>query len=100
MNHYPAWKNLLIAAVVALGILIALPNLFGKAPSVQVSRDDSAALDDAAVSQIQSLLDSASVSNTESYLEEGKLFLRFDDVQEQLRTSQLLVRPSVRPGPS
>jgi len=90
MNHYPAWKNLLVAAVVALGVLIALPNLFGKAPSVQVSRDDSAALDEAAMSQVQSLLDSASVSNTESYVEDGKLLIRFEDVQEQLRTSQLL----------
>ncbi len=37
MNHYPAWKNLLIALVVAVGILIALPNIFGKGPSVQLS---------------------------------------------------------------
>jgi preprotein translocase subunit SecD len=90
MNHYPAWKNLLIAAVVAIGILIALPNIYGKAPSVQVSRDDGAALDAAALSQVDSLLDSASMGAVEKYVEEGKLLIRFDDVQKQLNASQFL----------
>jgi len=90
MNQYPAWKNLLVATVVAAGIFIALPNLFGKAPSLQVSRDDGAALSDAAVSQVDALLTSASVVTDESFIEEGHLLIRFDDVQEQLRASQLL----------
>jgi len=90
MNQYPAWKNLLVATVVAAGIFIALPNLFGKAPSLQVSRDDGAALSDAAVSQVDALLSSASVVTDESFIEEGHLLIRFDDVQEQLRASQLL----------
>jgi len=90
MNQYPAWKNLLVATVVAAGIFIALPNLFGKAPSLQVSRDDGAALSDAAISQVDALLTSASVVTDESFIEEGHLLIRFDDVQEQLRASQLL----------
>jgi len=90
MNQYPAWKNLLVATVVAAGIFIALPNLFGKAPSLQVSRDDGAVLSDAAVSQVDALLVSGSVASVESFLEDGHLLIRFDDVQEQLRASQLL----------
>lgn len=90
INQYPAWKNILVAVVVALGILIALPNLFGKAPSIQVSRDDGAEVSEAAISQIDSLLSSASVSYDDSYMQEGQLLIRFDDVQEQLRTSQML----------
>jgi preprotein translocase subunit SecD len=90
MNHYSAWKNLLVAAVVSLGVFIALPNLFGKAPSVQVSRDDGAALSDAGLSQVDSLLQSGTVGFAESYVEDGKLLLRFEDVQEQLRASELL----------
>ena len=36
MNQYPAWKYLLIMAVIVVGIIYALPNLFGDDPAVQV----------------------------------------------------------------
>ena len=36
-NHYPLWKNLLVLIVFAVGIIYALPNLYGDDPSVQVS---------------------------------------------------------------
>ncbi|MGI9290918.1 MAG: protein translocase subunit SecD, partial [Gammaproteobacteria bacterium] len=90
MNQYPAWKNLLVAAVLAIGILVALPNLFGKAPSVQVSRDDSGELLDTTVTQVEVLLTQAGISSESSYLEEGRLMLRFADVEQQLRASEFL----------
>jgi preprotein translocase subunit SecD len=90
MNQYPAWKNLLVAVVIAAGLLIALPNIFGKAPSLQVSREDTAVLNDAAASQVNSLLESASIATVESFIEDGHLLIQFDDVQEQLRASDLL----------
>jgi preprotein translocase subunit SecD len=90
MNQYPAWKNLLVATVVVAGIFIALPNLFGEAPAVQVSRDDGGVLSDAAVSQVDALLVSASMIPAESYMEEGRLLVRLADVQEQLSASEVL----------
>jgi preprotein translocase subunit SecD len=90
MNHYSVWKNLLLVAVLAIGIFVALPNLFGKAPSVQVSRDDGQALEEAAVSQVDTMLGSAAINYADSYLEDGKLLIRFDDVQEQLKASPVL----------
>ncbi|TDJ43952.1 MAG: protein translocase subunit SecD, partial [Gammaproteobacteria bacterium] len=71
MNQYPAWKNLLVATVLAAGLLIALPNIFGKAPSLQVSREDTAVLNDAGISQVNSLLESASIATVESFVEDG-----------------------------
>ena len=35
MNIYPNWKNWLVVIVVTLGILFALPNLFGEDPAIQ-----------------------------------------------------------------
>jgi preprotein translocase subunit SecD len=90
MNRYPLWKNLLVAAVIALGALIALPNLYGKAPSVQVSRDDGAALAEITIEQARDLIDTAKIARTVSYVEDGRLLIRFNDVQEQLRASELL----------
>jgi preprotein translocase subunit SecD len=37
MNQYPAWKYLLISLVLALGVLYALPNIFGKDPALQIT---------------------------------------------------------------
>ena len=28
LNHYPAWKNLLILLVMVLGVLYSVPNLY------------------------------------------------------------------------
>ncbi len=90
MNRYSLWTNLLVAAVIALGALVALPNLYGKAPSVQVSRDDGAALEEITVEQARDLIATAKIAATASYVEDGRLLIRFSDVQEQLRASELL----------
>ncbi|HHK74106.1 MAG TPA: hypothetical protein ENJ57_02955, partial [Rhizobiales bacterium] len=36
-NRFPLWKNLLIIVALVLGVLYALPNLYGADPAVQVS---------------------------------------------------------------
>ena len=37
MNRYPLWKYAILAVALVVGVLYALPNLFGEAPAVQVS---------------------------------------------------------------
>ncbi|OIQ85561.1 protein translocase subunit SecD [mine drainage metagenome] len=37
MNRYPLWKYLIMAVVLVVGFVYALPNFFGEAPAVQVS---------------------------------------------------------------
>ena len=37
MNKYPLWKYLLILAVVVIGFVYALPNIYGEYPAVQIS---------------------------------------------------------------
>ena len=32
LNRYPLWKNLMVIFLVAIGILYALPNLYGEDP--------------------------------------------------------------------
>src|SRR5258706_383865 len=40
MNRYPLWKSLLFAGVMLLALVLALPNVFGEAPALQLSRKD------------------------------------------------------------
>ena len=37
MNQYSVWKYLLILIVIAVGVVYALPNLYGKDPALQIT---------------------------------------------------------------
>ena len=90
MNHYPTWKNLLVIFVLAIGALVALPNLFGKAPSLQISREDSAALLETTITDVERELGAAELGEYDSYMDDGRMLIRFNDVQDQLKASELL----------
>jgi len=90
MNHYPLWKNLLILGVLVFGALIASPNLFGDDPALQISRDRGAAMADPELGLVKLQLDNAQVSYTDAVIEKGRVLVRFDDVEEQLRGRDVL----------
>jgi preprotein translocase subunit SecD len=86
MNRYPLWKSLLFAGVMVLSLLLGLPNLFGEAPAVQVSRKDGEPFrDSAAVTQFTDLMVEQHIALDTSYISGGRETLRFADVPTQLR---------------
>jgi preprotein translocase subunit SecD len=77
MNRYPLWKGLLFAAVMVLALLLALPNLFGEAPALQLSRKDGELFVGAASLQpFQDLLDREKIVPDATYLQAGRAVLR------------------------
>ncbi len=90
MNHYPVWKNLLILAVILIGAVIAIPNLFGDDPALQVSRDSGSAMTELELNQVSLALDEQKVSYKRLYEEDGRVMVLFDAVEEQLRASDSL----------
>ncbi len=48
MLDFPRWKYALVALVMLVAALLALPNVFGEDPALQVERKDRAPMDDAA----------------------------------------------------
>ncbi len=90
MNQNSVWTVLLVVGVVAIGTLLSLPNLFGKAPSVQITHEDGAKLTEEGVSQVNSLLEAASVPYIDSYEEDGWLIVQFDSAEEQSSASKVL----------
>ena len=46
MLEYARWKYILVAVVLLLALLFALPNVFGDDPALQVARKDRAPIDD------------------------------------------------------
>jgi len=85
MHSYPAWKIWLVVIVLFVGTVLALPNVFGEAPALQLSRNDRTAVTDVQRQQVVSLLQSKGVTVENSYLEGDRLVLRFDDVNTRLK---------------
>ena len=83
MHTYPAWRLWLVAVVVAAALLLALPNVFGDAPALHLSRDDRAAFTDQTQATVTSILEQKGIPVDAAWLEDGRLVLRFDDVAQQ-----------------
>lgn len=90
MHSYPAWKIWLVVIVLLVGTLLALPNVFGEAPALQLSRNDRTAATEAQLQQVVATLRSKGVTVDSSYLEGDRLVLRFDDVNARLKAREIV----------
>jgi preprotein translocase subunit SecD len=91
MNRYPLWKSLLFAGVMLLALFLALPNVFGSAPALQLSRKDGEVFKgDTAVQQFSDLLAREHVTADASFVENGRVVMRFADVPTQLKARDLI----------
>jgi len=85
MHQYPLWKSMTVLVVVLLSILLALPNLFGEAPALQMSRKDRAAFTSESVPEFEQLLSREAIAFEDSYVDgDGRMWIRFDDVEQQM----------------
>ena len=89
-NRYPPWKQLLIAAVLAVGVVFALPNVFGEDPAVQISGERGVAIDTGLAARVAGALEAGGVPARTVTLEEGRLLARFGDSETQLKAQDLL----------
>jgi len=90
MNRYPLWLNLLVLCAILGGGLVALPNVFGDDPALQITREDGNPVAELTVSQITSTLEAQDIVFTEAGIEEGAALVRFPDVAMQLQASDAL----------
>jgi preprotein translocase subunit SecD len=85
MHTYPAWRLWLVAVVVAAALLLALPNVFGDAPALHLSRDDRAAFTDLNKAAVTGILEQKGIPVDATWLEDGRLVMRFGDAAQQLQ---------------
>ncbi|CDH99492.1 preprotein translocase subunit SecD [Glaesserella parasuis 29755] len=74
----------MVILVVAIGILYALPNLYGEDPSVQVSGTRGQQASDETLTQVQSALASLNITPKAMNLENGSILVRLNKDEEQL----------------
>ncbi len=90
MNRYPAWLNWLVLVIVLLGTMLALPNIYGSAPALQIASADGEPYEQAKVAQIVRILEAGELRPEAAYLMDGRVVLRFDSVEEQLSSGDRL----------
>ncbi|MDF1583167.1 MAG: protein translocase subunit SecD [Methyloprofundus sp.] len=89
-NHFPFWKNFLIITVLLVGIVYALPNLFGDDPSVQISASNETEVSSAQLGNIESTLKKAAITVKAVEMQKNKVLVRFNNTGEQMRAADLL----------
>ncbi len=91
MNRYPLWKYLLIAVAFVLGLIYALPNLYGEAPAVQVLPLRSNLKADAALLlRVSNALKAANLNAEAVSLDMTSVKARFADTDTQLKAKDVL----------
>lgn len=91
MNRYPVWKYAILVVAMLVGVLYALPNLFGEAPAVQVSvAKSSLKLDAGSLSRVEEVLKSAGLNAEAIALEGNSIKARFASTDVQLKAKDAI----------
>jgi preprotein translocase subunit SecD len=90
MHSYPAWRIWLVAIVMLMALVLALPNVFGEAPALQLSRDDRAPFNEQTQAGVTALLSAKGIPVDAAHLEGDRLVLRFEGVEQQLAAREAI----------
>ncbi|MBC7444407.1 MAG: protein translocase subunit SecD, partial [Polaromonas sp.] len=100
MNRYPAWKYVLIAAVLLIAALYTLPNFFGEAPAVQISSSKSTVkVDTTTLAKVEQALQQAGIAADGITLEAGSIKARFGNTDIQGRAKDA-IQAALSPDPA
>jgi preprotein translocase subunit SecD len=97
MNRYPSWKYILIALLVVIGVIYALPNLYGDDPALQISSSRGAEISEVTELQVDIALEEANIKPIAIELGVNSLLIRFADEETQL-IAQDIVKASLGRG--
>jgi preprotein translocase subunit SecD len=89
MISYPRWKIVLVAIVLIVGFILALPNVFGEENALQLARDRAAVVDADRIS-VEKLLKDKGVTPDGVFLDQGHLTLRFSSTSDQLKARDVI----------
>ncbi|HFZ1931600.1 protein translocase subunit SecD [Serratia marcescens] len=91
LNRYPLWKYLMLIVVILVGLLYALPNIYGEDPAVQITGARGVAASETTLDQVRTVLEKDNIASKSIALENGAILARFKDPDVQLRAREALV---------
>jgi preprotein translocase subunit SecD len=92
MYHFSRWKYWLVIIVVVVGTLLALPNVFGEGPALQLSRNDRVPMDQAAQQRVLGVLQAQKITPEVAYLQKDRLVMRFADPPQQTAARDAIIK--------
>jgi len=78
VNKYPAWLNFLVLIILVSGCILALPNIYGSVPAIQIANKNSVALNETQLEEYSSFLNQINIEPESIYLKDGRIVMRFD----------------------
>jgi len=90
MLEFPRWKYFLILIVLAFSALYALPNVYQKDPSVQITASRGGQLDEALRERVSAELKAAGITPKSVAKEGDSLMVRLPNLQVQTRANDIL----------
>lgn len=93
MNRYPLWKYAVIVVALLIGLVYALPNLFGESPAVQVTgARASVQVDTGTVTRVEQVLADQKLEATSILLEGNSVRARFETTDAQIQARDAIDR--------
>lgn len=90
MFEFPKWKLGLVALLISLAVLYALPNVFPEQPAIQISANRGAVIDDVLQGKVEGSLKGGELAYFGLERDERHLLVRFPDAEVQLKAQTLL----------
>lgn len=91
MNQYPLWRYLLIIGLIVLGVLYALPNMYGDDPAIEIASKDHSDIPTALMDKVKTALADRHLRvlgvDEES---KSRLLIRFPDPETQLNAQNII----------
>ncbi len=92
MNRYPLWKYLVLGVALALGVLYALPNLYGEDPAVQITTNRGDAPTETVQMHVLELLEQEGLQVRGAGMDNGQFLVRLNSLDDQLTAADILRR--------
>ena len=90
MNKYPSWLNTLVVVIVVAGAMLALPNMYGTSPAVQLADKDGASITEDRLEEFVRVIENIGVQTEAAYLKDGRAVIRFSSANDQGAASDVL----------
>jgi preprotein translocase subunit SecD len=85
MNRYPTWLNFLVLTILIAGALIALPNVYGTAPAIQLAKTDGSEFGDNRIQRVEQALERNGIEANAIYMQDGRVVVRFESTTDQAK---------------
>jgi preprotein translocase subunit SecD len=91
LNSNPIWKYFLIAIILGLGVIYAMPNLYPDDYAVQITSAQSAtSLDESYIEKVRTALDGGGIEAKSIEIDGKMLLVKLHDAEQQLASKSIL----------